>query len=193
MPTFFPTPAAFRNWLQRYHARETELWIGFYKKGSGKIGMTYKEGVDEALCFGWIDGLVRSVDGECFMQRFTPRKSSSHWSLVNVRRFGALESEGRVAPACRAAFDRGTSELTCKASFESPLAELTPTQLKQFRANRTAWTFYEAQPPSYQRVTKHWVTTAKQEATRARRLATLMACSAEGKRVPQFVSPVGKK
>src|SRR3954469_21843793 len=99
MPTFFATPLAFRTWLKRYHATEKELWVGFYKKASGKGGMVYQQALDEALCFGWIDGLVKSVDGVSYMQRFTPRKATSHWSNVNVRRYGELLAAGLVAPA----------------------------------------------------------------------------------------------
>src|SRR4051812_15845089 len=190
-PKFFRTPAEFRAWLEKHHATETELWVGYYKKTSGKGGMVYKHALDEALCFGWIDGVVKSIDGERYMQRYTPRKSTSHWSNVNVRRFGELEGEGRIAPAGRAAFDRKTPERTGKASYEQPEAEFTPAQLRQLKANKNAWEFFRSQAPSYQKVVKHFVTRAKQEATRERRLQLLIRCSANGERIPQFISPVG--
>jgi uncharacterized protein YdeI (YjbR/CyaY-like superfamily) len=181
---FFRTPAAFRRWLKVNHTRETELWIGYWKKASGKGGMVYKEALDEALCFGWIDGLVRSLDAGSYAQRFTPRRRNSHWSNVNVRRFVELEAAGRMEPAGRAAYDRRTPARTGKASFESPLAELTPAQASLLQANHKAWEYWNAQPPGYWRMVKHWVTTARQEATRERRLKRLVECCAEGRRIP---------
>ena len=187
-PTFFRTANDFRRWLERNHEDKAELWIGYYKKAAGKAGMVYKEALDQALCFGWIDGVVRSIDEQSYMQRFTPRTKRSHWSNVNVRRFGELEAAGLVQPAGRAAFNRRTPERTGKASFESPPAELTAAQTKLLKANRKAWTYWIAQPPGYRRTVKHWVTTAKQEATRQRRLNLLIECCAEGRRIPQFTS-----
>jgi uncharacterized protein YdeI (YjbR/CyaY-like superfamily) len=192
-PRFFRTPDAFRKWLEGHHDSESELWVGFYKKASGKGGMVYAEAVDEALCYGWIDGLVRSVDDDSYMQRFTPRKANSHWSNVNVKKLGELHAAGRVAPSGLAAFERRTAERTGKASFESPPGRFTPTQRKRFAARRAALEFFESQPPGYRRTAIHWVTTAKREETRERRLEQLIACSAEGRRLPQFISPVAKK
>lgn len=192
-PVFFRSPSAFRTWLKKHHATQTELWIGYYKKSSGRPGMVYKDALDQALCFGWIDGLVKSIDGERYMQRWTPRKSGSHWSLVNVRRFGELDAEGLIAPPGRAAFDRRTPERTGKASFESPLAEFTPAQKKALKSNAKAFAFFDAQPPGYKRTVKHWVTTAKRPETNERRLRLLIECSERGERIPQFISPVGKK
>lgn len=192
-PVFFRTPAAFRAWLKKNHARETELWMGYWKKASGKGGLTYRDALDEALCFGWIDGLVKSVDADSYKQRWTPRKKDSHWSLVNVRRFGELDAEGRVAPPGRAAFERKTPERTGKASFESPPREFTPEQEKKLRANRAAWQFFESMPAGYKRTVKFWVTQAKQEVTRERRLNLLIAHAARGERLPQFVSPPSRK
>jgi uncharacterized protein YdeI (YjbR/CyaY-like superfamily) len=192
-PTYFRTQAAFRAWLTKHHAKKTEFWVGFYKMSSGKGGITYEQALDEALCFGWIDGVVKSVDAESYMHRFTPRKATSHWSFANVKRFAELDVAGLVAPAGRAAHGRRTPERTGKAAYEQPEAEFTAGQLKQIKANRKAWAFYSNQPPGYQRVVKHWVTRAKQEATRERRLALLIACSAKGERIPQYLSPPGKK
>lgn len=185
-PKFFKTPAAFRAWLGKNHEKETELWIGYYKKASGKGGMIYREALDEALCIGWIDGLVKSIDGDTYMQRWTPRKKDSHWSLVNVRRFGELDAAGRIEPAGRAAYMRKTLDRTGKASYEAPVAALTPTQLKRVKADKKAWEFFESSPPGYQRAAKYWVTQAKQEATRDRRLGQLIECNARRERLPQF-------
>jgi uncharacterized protein YdeI (YjbR/CyaY-like superfamily) len=193
-PVFFETPAAFRAWLKKHHARETELWMGYWKKVSGKPGLTYKVALDEALCWGWIDGIVKSIDGHSYMQRWTPRKKDSHWSLVNVRRFGELEAEGRVAPPGRAAFERRTPERTGRASFESPPQEFTPEQERKLKANRKAWQFFESTPAGYKRTVKFWVTQAKQAETRERRLDRLIEYSAKGERLPQFTSaPSGGK
>jgi uncharacterized protein YdeI (YjbR/CyaY-like superfamily) len=192
-PTYFRTPAAFRAWLEKHHDTRTELWIGYFKKSSGKGGMVYKQALDEALCFGWIDGVVKSIDSERYMQRYTPRTKDSHWSLVNVRRFAELEAAGLIAPPGRAAFGRRTAERTGKASYESPPAEFTPAQKTALKANAKASAFFAAQPPGYQRVVKHFVTSAKQEATRERRMKLFLDCSSRGERVPQFISPVGKK
>lgn len=192
-PIYFRGQAEFRKWLEKNHHKKTEQYIGFYKKNSAKKGVTYQEALDEALCFGWIDGVVRSVDADSYMHRFTPRKSTSHWSNVNVRRFDELDKAGQIAPAGRATFARRTPERTGQMSFEQPPAELTPAQTKKLKANAKAWAYYEAQAPSYKRVTKFWVTSAKQEATRERRLELLIKCCEKGERIPQFISPVGKK
>jgi uncharacterized protein YdeI (YjbR/CyaY-like superfamily) len=192
-PIYFRNQAAFRAWLEKNHDRKTELFIGFYKKGSSKKGITYQEALDEALCFGWIDGVVRSVDADSYMHRFTPRTARSHWSNVNVRRFAELDSSRQIAPPGRAAFARRTEERTGKASYEQPPVELTAAALKKLKSNAKAWTYYEKQAPRYQRVTKFWVMQAKQQTTRDRRLALLIECSEKGVRIPQFISPVGKK
>jgi uncharacterized protein YdeI (YjbR/CyaY-like superfamily) len=191
-PKFFRAQADFREWLRKHGEKEAELWMGYYKKASGKGGLTYKDALDEALCFGWIDGIVKSVDGDTYMQRWTPRKQGSHWSLVNIKRMGELEAEGRVAAAGRAAFARRDPAKTGRASYESPEKEFTPAQLKTIKAAKGAWEHFSAQPMGYKRAAKHWVATAKQEATRERRLAKLIEHSARGLRLPQFTSPPGK-
>jgi uncharacterized protein YdeI (YjbR/CyaY-like superfamily) len=192
-PIYFKGQAEFRKWLEKNHDKKTEQHLGFYKKNSAKKGITYQEALDEALCFGWIDGVVRSVDADRYMHRFTPRTSTSHWSNVNVRRFGELDNSERIAPPGRAAFERRTPERTGQMSFEQPPAELTAAQTKKLKGNAKAWAYYEAEAPSYRRVTKFWVTSAKQEATRERRLELLIRCSEKGERVPQYISPDGKK
>jgi uncharacterized protein YdeI (YjbR/CyaY-like superfamily) len=192
-PRHFRTQADFREWLEKHHASKTEEWIGFYKATSKKKGITYQEAIDEALCFGWNDGIVKSVDADSYMHRFTPRKATSHWSNINVRRYAELKAAGLIRPAGEAAYARRTDERTGKASYERVVPDLTAAQLKQIKANRKAWEFFQKQPPGYQKVCRHYVTSAKQEATRERRLQNLIACSAEGRRLDQFISPPGKK
>ena len=182
-PRFFRTAAEFRAWLERNGEKETELWVGYWKKDSGKGGLTYKPALDEALCLGWIDGVVKSIDAHSYMQRWTPRKKTSHWSLVNVRRMGELEAEGRVHPRGRAAFELRHPERTGRAAYESEEKHFSPEQLKMFRANRKAWEHFEAQPAGYKRQMKHRVVSAKKEETRERRLADLVKCHARGERM----------
>lgn len=182
-PRFFKTPAAFRAWLERHHADTSELWVGFHKKDSGKGGITYKEGVDEALCFGWIDGVKKRVDEHSYMHRFTPRRRASYWSAVNTRRLHELIALKRVAPSGLAAFERRDREKTSQYSFEREAAAFDPAIARAFRANAQAWTFFRAQPPGYQKLLTFYVMSAKQIGTRLRRLDTLMKASTEGKRL----------
>lgn len=183
-PKFFKTAADFRAWLEKNGEKETELWMGYYKKASGKGGLTYKDALDEALCLGWIDGLVKSIDEDRYMQRWTPRKKTSHWSLVNIKRMGELEAAGRVDPRGRAAFEKRDPERTGRAAYETPEKEFTPSQLQKFKANRKAWEHFEAQPWGYRRQMKHRVVTAKREETQERRLAQLIEWHAKGQRIP---------
>jgi len=185
-PTFFATPAAFRAWLERHHASRDELWVGFHKKGTGRPSITWPESVDEALCFGWIDGLRKSVDETSYMIRFTPRRATSIWSAVNIRRVEALAAEGRMRPAGEAAFAARREEKSRVYSFESKPAALAPEFERVLRANRRAAAFYDAQPPWYRRTTAFWVMSAKREETRARRLAALIACCAKGEPIPEL-------
>ncbi len=189
-PIFFDSPDAWRAWLAQHHASETEVWVGLYKKASGKVTMTWSQAVDEALCFGWIDSVSRRVDDERRMQRFSPRKARSHWSKVNVAKVDALRAAGRMAPAGEAAFAARTDDNTGRASFErDEPAAFAPDQDAQLRANTAAWEWFSAQAPYYRRTATHWVTSAKREDTRARRLATLIECSAAGLRVPPLRPP----
>jgi uncharacterized protein YdeI (YjbR/CyaY-like superfamily) len=183
-PKFFKTAADFRAWLEKNGEKETELWMGYYKKASGKGGLTYKDALDEALCFGWIDGVVKSIDADSYMQRWTPRKKTSHWSLVNIRRMGELEAAERVHARGRAIFESRDPAKTGLAAYESAEKEFTPEQLKKFKANRKAWEHFEAQPPGYRRQMKHRVVSAKKEETRERRLAHLIEYHAKGQRIP---------
>ena len=182
-PVFFASQAAFRRWLDKHHGTKTELWIGFYKVHSGKKGLTYPEAVDEALCFGWIDGLVKRFDELAFMQRFTPRKAKSIWSEINIRKIGALREAGRVAAPGLAVFEARDPARTGLYSFENRNPQFDAAVGKRFRAQKKAWAFFEAQPPGYRRIATHWVMSAKREETRERRLARLIADSASGKRL----------
>jgi uncharacterized protein YdeI (YjbR/CyaY-like superfamily) len=182
---YFKTAAAFRAWLESHHATTAELWVGFYKKQSGRGGLSYKEAVDHALCYGWIDGLVRGVDEVSYAQRFTPRKARSHWSAVNRRRVTELRESGLMTPAGLKAFAADNNR-TAPYSYEQPPATLSSAYTKQFRAQPLAWKHFTSQPPGYQRLATFWVMIAKKEETRARRLATLIADSAAGRRIKQL-------
>jgi uncharacterized protein YdeI (YjbR/CyaY-like superfamily) len=189
-PTFFGTPAEFRAWLERHHADERELLVGFYKRGSGRPSMTWSESVDAALCFGWIDGVRRSIDGESYSIRFTPRQKRSIWSAVNIARAGELIAEGRMAAAGRTAFEARTDERSAVYSHERRnAAQLEPEQQARFEANAAAWEWFRGRAPSYRRQALHWVTSAKRPETRERRLATLIADSAAGRTVRPLTRP----
>ncbi len=185
---FFKTPAEFRKWLEKNHASATEFWLAFYKRDSGRSSITYPEALDEALCYGWIDGVRKSVDEISYTQRFTPRKPKSIWSLVNIRRVGQLTELGRMMPPGVSAFETRDEEQAKKYSYENLARALGDAYEKKFRANKKAWTFYESQAPWYRRTSSFWVTSAKQEETRLRRLEQLIACSAKGERIPQLIS-----
>lgn len=185
-PKFFRTPADFRRWLEKNHADVAELWVGFHKKGSGKPSITWPESVDEALSFGWIDGVRRSIDETSYEIRFTPRRPTSIWSAVNTRRAKELIAEGRMAEAGIRAFEKRSDERSGVYSFEQRKeAKLDPALETRFRARAKAWRFFEAQPPGYRRLAAFWVMSAKKEETRLRRLAELITRSANGERLPQ--------
>lgn len=181
-PTFFSTGAAFRRWLARHHDSATELWVGYYKKASGKPSITWPESVDEALCYGWIDGLRKSVDDVRYMIRFTPRRPASTWSQVNIRRAHALIRQKRMRAAGRRAFEARDRRRT-PYSFENRPSTLPPRYLARLKANRDAWRFFRAQPPWYRRSCAGWILSAKREDTRERRLAMLIRDSARGRTV----------
>jgi uncharacterized protein YdeI (YjbR/CyaY-like superfamily) len=187
-PTFFKTPAALRRWFKTHHATTAELWIGFYKKDSGRGGVVYRQALDEALCVGWIDGMVRSVDDVCYMQRFTPRRPRSNWSAVNIAKMRTLIDEGRAQPAGLAAFERRTPDRPTVYSYEQrQTATLSPAERRAVKANPAAWSFFDAQPPAYKRTVAWWIQSAKKTETRERRLAVLIDCSARGRLVPPFI------
>ncbi len=180
-PTFFHSPEEFRAWLREHHASEQELLLGFYKKRSGVTGFTQAQAVDEALCFGWIDGHLRTLDENRYTARFTPRTQHSIWSAVNIRRAGQLIAQGRMEPAGLKAFTERDPRQAGLYSFENRPQTLDEADEAAFRANAAAWAFFQAQIPSYQRTAIWWVVSAKTDATRQRRLATLIQDSAEGR------------
>lgn len=189
IPTFFRTSAAFRKWLARNHDRASEIFVGFYRKDSGKGGLTYVEALDEALCYGWIDGVRMRVDHESYAQRFSPRTSSSYWSAVNIEKAKALHAAGRMMPAGLAAFERRDETRAARYSFEAGTPAFDAAALKTFRSNRKAWAYFSASPPGYRRLMTFWVMSAKRQETRDRRLATLIACSAREQRIPLLKPP----
>jgi uncharacterized protein YdeI (YjbR/CyaY-like superfamily) len=183
-PTFFQAPAEFRAWLARHHLTERELLVGFYKVESKKPSITWPESVDEALSFGWIDGVRRRIDAEAYSIRFSPRKPTSIWSAINIRRMGELIAAGRVAPAGLAAFARRDEKRSEVYSYERKMAELDGTMLSRFQGERAAWQWFSAQAPWYRRAATHWVTSAKRPETREKRLGTLISCSEKKERIP---------
>jgi uncharacterized protein YdeI (YjbR/CyaY-like superfamily) len=187
--TFFESPAAFRVWLEEHHARASEVWVGFYKKGAGKAGITYAEALDEALCFGWIDGVRRSLDESSYTNRFSPRKPRSVWSLVNIRRAEELARRGRMAPAGLQAFAARDEERARQYSYEARTRQLDDGSEQDFRVHPHAWAFFQAQPPGYQRTATWWVMSAKKDETRRKRLATLIEESAQGRRLAWLSRP----
>lgn len=189
-PRFFASPEDFRAWLKEHHATATELVVGFHKKHTGRESMTWTESVREALCFGWIDGIRRSLGNESYTIRFTPRRPASIWSSLNIRHIEELIREGRMTPAGLAAYEARKPERTGIYSFEQRRsARLEQEQEDAFRAERAAWEFFQAQPPSYRQTAIYWVVSAKREETRSRRLATLIADSAAGRRLAQLTPP----
>lgn len=189
-PTFFETPQVWRSWLEQHHASEPELIVGFYKVGSGHQSMTWPESVEQALCFGWIDGVRRSVDAEAYSIRFTPRRPTSNWSEVNLRTFAELEQQGLMTEAGRVAHGRRREDRSGVYSFENRKdAVLTPEQEALFRAHETAWTYFAARPQWYRTSAIWWVISAKREATRDRRLGQLIEDSAAGRTVGPFTRP----
>jgi uncharacterized protein YdeI (YjbR/CyaY-like superfamily) len=189
-PIFFETPAQFRAWLEEHHADEAELLVGFHKKGSGRPSMTWPESVDQALCFGWIDGVRRGIDEHSYTIRFTPRKARSTWSVVNVKRAQELVEDGLMRPAGLAALRRRSEDRSGIYAYEQrEEAKLDPAAEKEFRANRKAWAFFSDQAPSYRRTATHWVIRAKKEETRRRRLKTLIEDSAAGRTLRHLTRP----
>ena len=182
-PSCFKDQYAFRSWLEKNHTKETELIVGFYKVDSGKPSMTWSESVDQALCFGWIDGIRRSRDDESYTIRFTPRKPTSNWSAINIRKVAVLTEQGLMAPAGIAAFAKRREERSGIYGYENRPKELPEECAKAFRKNTKAWAFFSALAPSYQRAVVHWVVSAKKEETKWARLEKLIAASAQGKRL----------
>lgn len=180
---FFSSSPKFHSWFEENHHKVSELWVGFHKKASGKPSITYREALDEALCFGWIDGVRRSFGHTSYAIRFTPRKGRSNWSLVNIQRAGELEKLGRLREPGLRAFHQRDEKKSRLYSYERQTRTLDPAYEKKFQANRRAWNFFQAQPPYYRRTATGWVISAKQEQTRLRRLETLIQDSENGMRI----------
>jgi len=187
-PRFFKTPTDFRKWLAAHHDSETEFWVGFYKKDSGKASITWPQSVDEALCFGWIDGIRKSIDEASYKIRFTPRKQLSTWSAVNIKRVGELTEQKLMQKAGLKAFAARQEKRSGIYSYEQRSTDLPTQYAKKLKKNAAAWKFYQVQPPSYRKAVNWWVLSAKQEETRLKRLDKLIDDSAEGRRVPQFTA-----
>jgi uncharacterized protein YdeI (YjbR/CyaY-like superfamily) len=188
-PRFFKTAADLRSWFERHHDTAPELWVGYYKTRAGKRGITWPESVDEALCFGWIDGIRKGLDEDRYTNRFTPRKPASNWSARNVERVQELTRLGRMRPAGLAAFEARKRERTGIYSYEQRPQDLPPEYERKVKANQRAWRFWRSVAPSYRKAATWWVISAKREDTRARRLATLIETSAKGERIPPLTSP----
>jgi uncharacterized protein YdeI (YjbR/CyaY-like superfamily) len=185
-PQFFKTPKEFRKWLAAHHATSTELWVGYYKKASGKVSMTWQESVDEALCFGWIDGIRKSLDNESYTNRFTPRKSRSTWSAINIARVEELTEQGLMTPAGLAAFQARKENKSAIYSYEQRSVDLPEPYAKKFKRNRKAWDFFESQSAWYRKTVNWWVVSARREETRIKRLEKLIAYSEKRQTVPEY-------
>ncbi len=184
---FFETPEELRAWLEKHHATASELWVGFYKKASGRRSLTWSQVVDEALCFGWIDGKAQRIDEHRYRQRLTPRRRNSNWSAVNIAKVAELRAQGRMTPAGEAAFAAQREERPAALSYERRHeAAFDAEQEALFRAHPSAWQWFSAQSPSYRTLATFWVLSAKRPETRERRLATLIECAADGRRVPSL-------
>jgi uncharacterized protein YdeI (YjbR/CyaY-like superfamily) len=190
-PVFFESPTDLRRWFERNHATATELWVGLYRVGSGKPSVTWPEVVDEALCFGWIDGIRKSIDDSRYMNRLTPRKPTSNWSARNVRRVKELIEAGRMTPSGLAAFEARRDERTGVYSYEQRPQDLPAVYRRKVQANAKAWEFWRSSPPGYRKTVTWWVISAKREDTRERRLAQLIELSARGRRIPSLTGPAG--
>ena len=178
---YLTSPAELRDWFDAHHETADELWLGYWKKGTGRASVTWTQAVDEALCVGWIDGVLQRIDHERHAQRFTPRRKGSNWSAINVAKVEKLTAEGRMRPAGMRAFEARTRERTGVYSYEREVEPLTDAELARFRSNAAAWADWERRSPSYRRGATAWVTSAKQAATRERRLATLIEDSSAGR------------
>lgn len=189
-PHFFPSPSAWRAWLEQHHAGTEELWVGLYKRDSGKPSVTWPESVDGALCFGWIDGIRKSIDDSSYKIRFTPRKPRSVWSAINVKRATELSSLGLMRPAGLAAFEKRDGDRSEIYSYEQrKIAKLPAAYEKEFRSHVEGWKFFLSQPPGYQRICSFWVISAKKEETRWKRLAVLVEHSGHQRKIPALARP----
>jgi uncharacterized protein YdeI (YjbR/CyaY-like superfamily) len=183
-PTFFASAELFRAWLDENSATATHLVVGFWKVDSGRPSMSWSQSVDEALCFGWIDGVRKRIDDLSYQIRFTPRKQGSIWSAVNIEKFEKLRAAGKITAAGEIAYSHRTDERSVVYAYEQPaVAELTAEELRKFKKRRAAWEFFNSCPPGYRKVLLHWITTAKKSETREQRLTKLIDASAAGERL----------
>jgi uncharacterized protein YdeI (YjbR/CyaY-like superfamily) len=185
-PIFFSSPEEFYTWLEEHHETHSEVYVGMYKKHTGKRAMSWSEAVDQALCFGWIDGRANRIDEDRYMQRFTPRRPGSNWSNVNVEKVAKLQEAGLMRPAGIAALERRSQDRTGVYSFERENAELPPQYEQRLRSNTAAAEYFDSRPPSYRRTAIHLVISAKREETRLRRLEQLIEDSAAGRDIKQL-------
>ena len=183
IPKFFKTPATFRQWLAANHNKAKELWVGFYKKNSGKPSVTWPESVDEALCFGWIDGVRKSIDDDSYMIRFSPRKPNSIWSAVNIRNMERLIKQNLVTPPGMKAYEARKEFRSGIYSYEQRPVELVEPYASQFRRNKAAWDFFQGRPPGYRKMMTWYIVSAKLEPTRLARLEKLIDASAKRQRM----------
>ena len=190
---YFRSAAEFRRWLERNYARESELYVGFYRKSSGRKGITPREALDEALSFGWIDGVRRSVDDERYVNRYTPRTAKSYWSNVNIARAKELIAEGRMHASGLAAFERRDEKRARMYASEQANPKLSQSEIAAFRKNEAAWKYWESRPPGYRKTATWWVVSAKRDETRQRRLATLIEQSARGERIAVLTPPSARR
>lgn len=180
-PRFFATPEKFRVWLAKNHVAKPELLVGFHKKGSGKPSIDWPQSVDEALCFGWIDGVRRNIDEDSYCIRFTPRRARSVWSSINIRRVKVLSKEGRMSAAGLAAYQRRSKDRSAIYAYEQrDTAKLTPAETRLFKAEAGAWVYFSKLAPSYRQKALYWITSSRKPATRQSRLARIIAMSAAG-------------
>jgi len=184
-PKFFRTPTHFETWLQKNHATATELWVGFYKKDSGKPSITWPESVDQALCFGWIDGIRKRIDEISYQIRFTPRRRGSIWSAINIKRADELVRQKQMRPSGFKAFASRIENKSGIYSYEQRSTELTEPYAQLLKKNKSAWNFFKIQSPSYRKMMGWWIISAKREQTRMARLGKLISASAKGKRLLQ--------
>jgi uncharacterized protein YdeI (YjbR/CyaY-like superfamily) len=190
---FFRSPAALRKWFETHHAKSRELWVGYYKMGSGRASVTWPESVDEALCVGWIDGIRKSLDATSYTIRFTPRKRTSTWSAVNIKRVQALVEEKRMRPAGLKAYEARRENKSGIYSYEQRSPELPDHYGKLLKKNKAALDFFHAQPPWYRKTVCWWIVSAKKEETRLKRLQLLIEDSANGRTLPQLTRVKGSK
>lgn len=189
---FFKSQEALRKWFEKNHNKKEELWLGYYKKSAGKASVSYKESVDTAICFGWIDGIAKGINEEKYCQRYTPRRAKSIWSAVNIKKVEALTKAGLMHESGLAAFNNRDKKMAGLYSFEQKEIKLTPALLKLMKANKKAWEYFSKAPPGYRKTATWWVISAKQEETRLRRMKTLIADSEAGRRIAQL-APAKKR